>query len=313
MLRSLGIPARLVVGYARGQRQSSGEAGPPPEAGIENVEIAPGRYIVRERDAHAWPEVYFPGVGWVEFEPTASRQVIQIPSGDLSSLALDNLNRPDPQRDRPLLDDPTPEPFDFSNFQPRLSLWGTIVSWFSRLWKFGLLAIILAMVVFHGTILVKLEAFLINRGSNPPDWLRRWVERIRNRPPWITRLEAWLREHGISSPEFLRRWAHWASLSPIERAYSEVNRALERLGSPASIESTPTERLSMLVELVPEATEPARRLLNEYQAAIYSQHTSHPGIARWAAERIRKLSVLAWLRRSNRHKSEPTTEQAASA
>jgi transglutaminase-like putative cysteine protease len=55
MLRSLGIPARLAVGYANGERN--------PFTGL---------YEVRAKDAHAWAEVYFPGVGWQGFDPTAS-------------------------------------------------------------------------------------------------------------------------------------------------------------------------------------------------------------------------------------------------
>lgn len=63
MLRSLGIPARLVVGYATGERN--------PFTGL---------YEVRAKDAHAWAEVYFPGVGWQGFDPTA-----QVPlAGDSS-------------------------------------------------------------------------------------------------------------------------------------------------------------------------------------------------------------------------------------
>ncbi len=54
MLRALGIPARLVVGYATGERN--------PFTGL---------YEVRAKDAHAWAEVYFPGVGWQGFDPTA--------------------------------------------------------------------------------------------------------------------------------------------------------------------------------------------------------------------------------------------------
>lgn len=54
MLRSLGIPARLVVGYATGERN--------PFTGL---------YEVRAKDAHAWAEVYFPGIGWQGFDPTA--------------------------------------------------------------------------------------------------------------------------------------------------------------------------------------------------------------------------------------------------
>ncbi|MEA3337914.1 MAG: transglutaminaseTgpA domain-containing protein [Chloroflexota bacterium] len=56
LARSLGIPARLAVGYATGDFD--------PEARA---------FLVHEDDAHSWAELYFPGVGWVPFEPTASR------------------------------------------------------------------------------------------------------------------------------------------------------------------------------------------------------------------------------------------------
>lgn len=56
MARSLGIPARLAVGYAAGSYDPAGRA-----------------FVVREADAHSWPELYFPGVGWVRFEPTAAQ------------------------------------------------------------------------------------------------------------------------------------------------------------------------------------------------------------------------------------------------
>jgi transglutaminase-like putative cysteine protease len=54
MLRSLGVPARVVAGYAPGQRN--------PFTGL---------YEVRGSDAHLWTEVWFPGVGWESFDPTA--------------------------------------------------------------------------------------------------------------------------------------------------------------------------------------------------------------------------------------------------
>jgi transglutaminase-like putative cysteine protease len=55
MLRSVGVPARVATGFITGHR-----------------DVLTGRYVVRERDAHAWAEVYFPGVGWQGFDPTAS-------------------------------------------------------------------------------------------------------------------------------------------------------------------------------------------------------------------------------------------------
>ncbi|MFJ3444640.1 DUF3488 and DUF4129 domain-containing transglutaminase family protein [Streptomyces sp. NPDC086081] len=55
MARSLGIPARVAVGFAPGSPQ------------------ADGTVSVGLRDAHAWPELYFEGVGWTRFEPTPNR------------------------------------------------------------------------------------------------------------------------------------------------------------------------------------------------------------------------------------------------
>lgn len=54
LLRAQGIPARLVAGYAPGERN--------PFTGL---------FEVKASDAHAWAEVYFPGVGWQGFDPTA--------------------------------------------------------------------------------------------------------------------------------------------------------------------------------------------------------------------------------------------------
>ena len=54
MARSVGIPARLAVGYAMGCYD--------PQRGA---------YVVTEKDGHAWPELYFPGYGWIPFEPTS--------------------------------------------------------------------------------------------------------------------------------------------------------------------------------------------------------------------------------------------------
>lgn len=54
MARVLGIPSRVVVGFAPGRPVAS----------------SPGTYAVSVRDAHAWPEMWFEGVGWVRFEPT---------------------------------------------------------------------------------------------------------------------------------------------------------------------------------------------------------------------------------------------------
>ncbi|WP_285136081.1 DUF3488 and transglutaminase-like domain-containing protein [Microbacterium sp. lyk4-40-TSB-66] len=59
MARSLGIPARIVIGYLPGTASSTAQQG-----GTE--------YTVSSSQLHAWPEVSFEGIGWVPFEPTNS-------------------------------------------------------------------------------------------------------------------------------------------------------------------------------------------------------------------------------------------------
>ncbi|HEU4758496.1 MAG TPA: transglutaminase domain-containing protein [Dehalococcoidia bacterium] len=55
MLRAVGVPARLAVGFVADKPDSK------------------GLFTVRDKDAYAWAEVYFPGYGWVEFNPSPDR------------------------------------------------------------------------------------------------------------------------------------------------------------------------------------------------------------------------------------------------
>ncbi len=78
MARTLGIPSRVTEGYLPGT--SNGGS-------VNN----PGLYTVTSDDLHAWPELYFAGVGWVPFEPTVSRGIVpsytipQAPGGTSSA------------------------------------------------------------------------------------------------------------------------------------------------------------------------------------------------------------------------------------
>jgi len=78
MARSVGIPARLAVGYAMG-----------------SYDFQQGAYVVTERDAHAWPELYFSDYGWIPFEPTSGLAPLERGEGteelEPSSLALPSL------------------------------------------------------------------------------------------------------------------------------------------------------------------------------------------------------------------------------
>jgi transglutaminase-like putative cysteine protease len=57
MARAVGLPTRVAVGFTPGE------------------DVGDGLYEVKDANAHAWPEIYFTGIGWVPFEPTPGRAV----------------------------------------------------------------------------------------------------------------------------------------------------------------------------------------------------------------------------------------------
>ena len=72
MLRTMGIPARVATGFVLDPN---------------DVDSVTKQYTVTEQRAWAWPEVYFPNLGWVEFNPTPSRPVVVRPGDDKDALA----------------------------------------------------------------------------------------------------------------------------------------------------------------------------------------------------------------------------------
>ena len=75
MLRTVGIPARLVTGFLATEWNDYG-----------------GYYTVRQRDAHAWVEVYFPQSGWITMDPTPpSPDAAGAPWWQSATSAMDSL------------------------------------------------------------------------------------------------------------------------------------------------------------------------------------------------------------------------------
>ena len=70
MMRMAGIPSRIVTGYQGGWYNEAGDY-----------------LLVRQSDAHAWSEVWFPDLGWTRVDPTAAVSPSRIASGSLGALS----------------------------------------------------------------------------------------------------------------------------------------------------------------------------------------------------------------------------------
>lgn len=291
LLRSLGIPARMAVGYAEGEGQAEIDidAVPLDQQDLPLNELGSflsdtNTYTIRQRELHAWPEVYFPSIGWVEFEPTANQLELFRPTG--IDLAIDNSNQnADQETDPASLSALDNQEADTSDLLPELPVVTP---------QQAILRIVGQIVLIIGSIGILIFAAWGIRRRMPPE-------------PISVQLEVNMRRIGITPPKFLTRWAYRASLSPLTKSYLEINKALRRLGVAPTQADTPAERVNSLTSILPAATDPANYLLSEYQAQIYSPHTPNGAEnARTAGKQIRTLSIWAWFNRLISRWQEPS-------
>jgi hypothetical protein len=258
MLRSLGIPARLSVGYAQGELDDETDA-----------------FIVRKRNSHAWPEVYFVEYGWVIFEPTVSEPAFILPAGspgsdeDLGTFPPPDLPQMDlPPEDMPDTDAPATEADGLEESSQRrfFGVEGIRIVWVMLiLFVVGLLVTIL--------ILNRPSAFKIDIDPLP------------------VLLEQGLIKWGRTVPNWLRNWSYRAQMSVPERAYRQLSRAIKWLGHPLNQAETPAERAQTMAKLLPEADQPAQDIVNEYYLDKFSDHIINEERAKNAARLIINLTL----------------------
>lgn len=260
MLRSLGVPARLVAGYAEGTWD--------PET---------KQYIVLSKDSHAWPEVYFPKLGWVAFEPTVAQPLVSFPVGgeDESEFVA-----PDgPQFV------PTTDPLHMMGEEQALRaemeaeraalLRGQMIRPISG-W-----VIALAVMILLALVLVFLE------------WRRRKTQDL-PLPSWV---EKTLDERGLLIPGWLRLWSRRSLRTPMENLFANVAWMLRVWGQRIDPASTPAEQVAVLVKTIPGVRDHALTLLEEYQRAMYSQYPANMNRAKEAVTKLRSIGYRNWVLR----------------
>ena len=259
MLRSVGIPARMAVGFAQGTPTEIKNE----EAGV-NLLLS-NSFTVRKNNAHAWPEVYFPDIGWIEFEPTANQQALSRPAAsDPNAVGITPpLIDPLPLEERPLREeDPTEGQQQPAEPTRRISPSLILIPLFIAL---------SALAVFFG---------------------RRY--HIAERVPVLVR--ASFERSGTRVPGWVIRWERWTLLSPIAKAFQSINFGLRLLKQPVPLHSTPAERAEALSNVLPQIAEPIKVLLDEHQTSLYTSRTADVNRARRSALNIRIQALVAFIR-----------------
>jgi len=260
MLRSIGIPARMAVGFAQGTGVTSRQIGPAA------ADIGTITYTVRKNNAHAWPEVYFPDVGWVEFEPTGNQAPLDRPLAPRDASANDGLlpgNLPKSESDVPT---PPPDQTDALNND---TVTKSTIS--------PLFFLIPLFIIFSA-----LTIYLSRRYALPA------------RVPALVRTS--MERNGIEVPTWVVYWERWTILSPIERSFESINFGLRQLKQPAPIHATPVERAADLTNILPQLKTEIKVLLDEHQTSLYTSRVADEQQARHAALQIRTQVILALIR-----------------
>lgn len=135
MARTLGIPARIVIGYLPGTASSI-----PQQGGVE--------YSVSSSQLHSWPEVYFEGIGWVPFEPTNSLGVPTNFASGSSGNGTTTPNAPTQDADTPA-DQPSTAPSEAVENDPgaQATGGGSVTARQSTAWVAPVLGILVLLVL----------------------------------------------------------------------------------------------------------------------------------------------------------------------
>ena len=255
MLRSLGIPARMAVGYAEGQYNSQTET-----------------FTVQKRDSHAWPEVYFVDYGWVVFEPTVSQPALILPAGrqpvdeNAESAAPEDIPQMDDALDEPDTGDEENAGTDITNEAPFFQLRGSRIIW-------TMLILFLIGLLVVAIVLIRPTYFKIN------------IE------PLPVLLENTLVKNGKPVPGWLARWSALARMSAPERAFRQMGQSIRIMGQPLNPAQTPAERAQTLNRLLPDAAQFIQDIISEYHLDKFSNHIINEERAKNAGHQVRKLAL----------------------
>ena len=221
------------------------------------MDTASSSFHVLEQNAHAWPEVYFPNYGWVEFEPTASESPIIRPAHaaaatpDPNATATpddtlsnkDKLNRAEQNAQNAAT--PTPPGTFLGNLIARIPLQAVAIG----------AGTVLAALVVLGLLSIRMGVFGWENLGRPGRWV--------------------LRRRGLLVP------------SAIGLVYLQLERAARWLGISSSNSVTPFERAAAFTQLLPDTGPAVNTITNEYVAERYSPRAADASLAEQAWHGVR--------------------------
>jgi len=270
MLRGLGVPARMAAGFSQG-----------------DFDATTGQYIVRERDAHTWVEVYFPGFGWVEFEPTAAEEPYNRDGDDLA--------QPEPQSSNPLptstpttTPTPVPSPTPQSTQEAIQQQQNQPTPTFTPSPTFTATPVIVPTV----------EPPIAPQNSPPFPLVSIVLSAL------FLLLVLVVIALLITFMFWWWEWRGMGGLSPVSRAWARLERYVRLIGIRSGDAKTTLEKRRDIEKRIPAAKEPIRAISDLYTSERYrgqandpTEHARHAETANKAWTDTRRNILVRWLRK----------------
>jgi transglutaminase-like putative cysteine protease len=256
MLRSIGIPSRIVFGYAQGESQNPDET----------------EFIVRREQSHAWPEVFFEGIGWVEFEPTTLQPSLDRLLGDSVPSISDIPSIRDPNReDLPVMDGgesfgiggKIPDLIPLDQLSEGETAQPTILPF-----------IFMGIVVLYSIILIIKDNEPVTGPSTP------------------VIIEKFFVQRGWKIPGWLKYWATYSKSPAEEKAFAKIIWSISMFNNFSLNSFTPAEVVREYKSIFPEMSIKIDEILLEYQKAIYSPYPINLKMIQNQSNQILKYSLF---------------------
>lgn len=256
MLRSIGIPSRIVFGYAQGESQNPDET----------------EFIVRREQSHAWPEVFFEGIGWVEFEPTTLQPSLDRLLGDTVPSISDIPSIRDPNReDLPVMDGgesfgiggEIPDLIPLDQLSEGETAQPTILPF-----------IFMGIVVLYSIILIIKDNEPVTGPSTP------------------VIIEKFFVQRGWKIPGWLKYWATYSKSPAEEKAFAKIIWSISMFNNFSLNSFTPAEVVREYKSIFPEMSIKIDEILLEYQKAIYSPYPINLKMIQNQSNQILKYSLF---------------------
>jgi len=250
LLRALGIPARLAAGYSQGLRAQL----------IESFEV-------REKDSHAWVEVYFSGIGWVAFEPTPSQPVLIYGRRSyVSSSDSDNdfLNRNESGDSEGF---GLPLNSEREDMKVLVQDGEGLTTHYEYLtWMLGFIILLIAFFIYFKRKVLKKSSLpvLIESGFN---------------------------QRGMESPQWVTEWARHQKYTAFEKQFVHIDRMLKILNEKVTPADTPKQKINRLITRIPEINEKANIVLHEYEEETYGRNPGNYETIRLLIKKLWKSTV----------------------